>query len=115
MYVRETNSSPSIADEQERISEDKYQHSASRRLVIGPLAAVKKCKRLFAMNPMQVRQSATRGYAYPHRAPEDRVFEFFLSDPFNPVMSVSPETVPDTRSEQFRRTVQRHAGNYRRH
>jgi hypothetical protein len=45
---------------------------------------------------------------------EDRIFEFFLSDAFDAIMSVSPETVPDTRSEQFRRTVQRRAGNYRR-
>ena len=82
---------------------------------IALLAAVEKCKRLFAMNPMQVQQGATRGFAYPHQAPEDRIFDFFLSDPFNPVMSVSPETVPYTRSEQFRRTVQRRAGNYRRH
>ena len=79
------------------------------------LAAVEKCKRLFAMNPMRVQQGATRGFAYPHQAPEDRIFGLFLSDTFNAVMSVSPETVPDTRSEQFRRTVQRRAGNYRRH
>jgi hypothetical protein len=79
----------------------------------GLLAAVEKCKRLFAMNSRRVQQGATRRFAHPYQAPEDRIFDFFLSDIFNAVMSMSPEIVPDTRSEQFRRTVQRRAGNYR--
>lgn len=61
----------------------------------------------------QIQEEAVRGFDCFYQAMRLDI-KFFLADTFSDVISVSLETVLDTRWEQFRRTAQRRAGSYRR-